>query len=153
MANTLKNDDIVKFSYAMDQIAKLIAQNKKQSSVANSEYEKKMKELDKLINLLLGLSKSTSSKGYSLNTSKLDEILKEGFEVVTKGNDEKYIMLPIQEEPQGPLEDIKKGEVHIKKSKNKKKNKIRCSYCNETGHTRAKCEMKLMTPIREHYNQ
>ena len=27
-----------------------------------------------------------------------------------------------------------------------KKNKIRCSYCNEIGRTRARCEKRLLTP-------
>lgn len=30
-----------------------------------------------------------------------------------------------------------------KKKKKKKKNKIHCSFCNEVGHTRAKCPKKL----------
>ncbi|KAL3233001.1 hypothetical protein RNJ44_04917 [Nakaseomyces bracarensis] len=32
-----------------------------------------------------------------------------------------------------------------KKKKKKKKNKIHCSFCNEIGHTRARCPKKLGT--------
>ncbi|CCD22534.1 uncharacterized protein NDAI_0A03770 [Naumovozyma dairenensis CBS 421] len=33
------------------------------------------------------------------------------------------------------------------KKKKKKKNKIACSFCHEIGHTRAKCQKRLLTPL------
>ncbi|KAI8383499.1 uncharacterized protein CGFF_04947 [Nakaseomyces glabratus] len=44
------------------------------------------------------------------------------------------------QEPQGPQVQ---QQMQTPKKKKKKKNKIHCSYCNEVGHTRARCPKKL----------
>lgn len=44
------------------------------------------------------------------------------------------------QQPQGPQVQ---QQMQTPKKKKKKKNKIHCSYCNEVGHTRARCPKKL----------
>lgn len=48
-----------------------------------------------------------------------------------------------QDGSQGPQGPQVQPQMQTPKKKKKKKNKIHCSYCNEVGHTRARCPKKL----------
>ena len=85
-------NDIVRLSQAMDVLAKLIISKQKDGSQLQVEYEHKLKELEKFINLLLGLHESTV--GSIMNTSVLDMVLRNGIEIMEK-DDQKYALIPI----------------------------------------------------------
>ena len=126
-------NDIVRLSQAMDALAKLIISKQKDGSQLQVEYEHKLKELEKFINLLLGLHESTG--GSVMNTSVLDKVLRNGIEILEK-DDQKYALIPVKARTEGDTTHIIQGATS-KKSSKKKKNKIKCSFCQQVGHTRA----------------
>ncbi|CAB4252401.1 similar to Saccharomyces cerevisiae YER137C Putative protein of unknown function [Maudiozyma barnettii] len=136
-------DDIKRVSDAMDVLAKLIIQRRKDNNQVKIDYEKKLQEVDKLINMILALNRKDESR-YSVDTTELDKILNDGVEIIEKGeNKQKYALIPIVEiQPIVQTNTI--DDFSLKKKK--KKNKINCSYCKETGHTRAACPKRLLNP-------
>ncbi|QHS72924.1 uncharacterized protein SPAR_E02130 [Saccharomyces paradoxus] len=135
-------NDIVRLSQAMDALAKLIISKQKDGSQLQVEYEHKLKELEKFINLLLGLHESTG--GSVMNTSVLDKVLRNGIEILEK-DDQKYALIPVKARTEGDTTHIIQGATS-KKSSKKKKNKIKCSFCQQVGHTRARCGVRLTVP-------
>ena len=133
-------NDIVRLSQAMDVLAKLIISKQKDGSQLQVEYEHKLKELEKFINLLLGLHESTV--GSIMNTSVLDMVLRNGIEIMEK-DDQKYALIPIKAKEEADKTTSTIQGVTCKKSSKKKKNKIKCSFCHEAGHTRAHCGARL----------
>jgi len=134
-------DDIKRVSDAMDVLAKLIIQRRKDNNQVKIDYEKKLQEVDKLINMILALNRKDESR-YSVDTTELDKILNDGVEIIEKGeNKQKYALIPIVE-----IQPIVQTNTIDDFSLKKKKNKINCSYCKETGHTRAACPKRLLNP-------
>ncbi|KAL6945420.1 hypothetical protein ACO0QE_002872 [Hanseniaspora vineae] len=87
-----------------------------------------------------------------ISTSALDEILLNGLEYCVKDG-KRYCMIPVIsttnnnasiEKTSRPCRPTTHTPITAPKQK-KKKNKIPCSYCNETGHTRSKCLKRLQT--------
>ena len=145
MATKQTEEDIRNLSKAMDHIARLIIQNKQSDTQLQSQYESRLKEVNKLINMILRLSAPLypSDDGLQLDQTKLDGLLNNGIEIIERDNNEKFMLLPVTNIVVG---DASVGKEAKKKPK-KKKNKIPCSYCNEIGHTRSKCPKKLLNPI------
>ncbi|CDO95750.1 unnamed protein product [Kluyveromyces dobzhanskii CBS 2104] len=121
-------EDILAQSKALDQLAKLIISqsDKKQSnhSSLKQEYETKLNNLDELITMI------TSAE---LDKDKFSKLISKQIEIVEKDGQE-YALIPVH-----------RGLKRPNSSKSKPKpNRIKCSYCKETGHLRSKCEKKLM---------
>lgn len=132
-------EDIKKISNAMDILANLLLQKRQSDTQAKIEYQNKLNELNKLINMILALNQKNNDS-YEINETELDRLLRNGLEIIEKGEDkQKYALIPI-------IESNKDKNIpeSLKKKKKKKKNKINCSYCNEIGHTRANCPKKLL---------
>ncbi|CAI4060610.1 hypothetical protein SKDZ_05G2160 [Saccharomyces kudriavzevii ZP591] len=138
-------DDIVRLSQAMDALAKLIISKQKDGSQLQVEYTHKLKELENVINLLLGLNEGTGDS--VMDTGALDVILRNSIEVLEKG-DQKYALIPIKPR-EGGGSTRAAWNATTKKSSNKKKNRIKCSFCHQPGHTRAHCEVRLAIPPKE----
>lgn len=150
--NSQINDDFKRISDAMDVLAKLIIQKRQDGTQLQVEYQHKLNQLNKLINLILQLSNSKlcdeEKSSLQVDESRLDEILRTGIEIIEKKDEDdhhrngKYALIPVMEQ------DVVTSEQPLmeKKKKKKKKNKICCSFCNEVGHTRAKCEKRMLHP-------
>ncbi|CAI4038608.1 hypothetical protein SMKI_05G2190 [Saccharomyces mikatae IFO 1815] len=138
-------NDIIRLSQAMDSLAKLIISKRKDGSQLQVEYNRKLKELENFINLLLGLNENTGSN--VMNTSVLDVILRNGIDILEK-DDQKYALIPII--PKTEVDAINNAQVATsKRSGKKKKNKIKCSFCHQVGHTRARCDVRLTVLPKE----
>ncbi|CCF57269.1 hypothetical protein KAFR_0C02760 [Kazachstania africana CBS 2517] len=139
--------DITKISQAMDILARLILEKQKDGTQLKMEYEHKLKELNNLINLILNLGKTSvddSNPKLKVDCNELDKLLRNRIEIVEKDDKKRYALIPVSEANE---EDSMKESITSpkdSKKKKKKKNKILCSYCHESGHTRASCEKKLL---------
>lgn len=137
-------DDVQRISQAMDVLAKLILEKQKDGTVLLIEYQRKMKQLDRLINMILNLSQRDQNQQLVVDTNYLDKVLRDGVEVIVRTDEQnqikKYALIPVIEQSGGG------NAPSTSKSKKKKKNKIPCSFCHEIGHTRAKCEKRLLHP-------
>lgn len=100
-------------------------------------------------------STSESDVISKINTTALDDILLNGLEYCVKDG-KKYCMIPVINTTTEPntkrvsQSSTKTGIINSPMTpsthqKKKKKNKIPCSYCKETGHTRSKCQKRLQT--------
>lgn len=138
-------DDIVRLSQAMDALAKLIISKQKDGSQLQVEYKHKLKELEKVINLVLSLNDSAGTSVMDANG--LDTMLRNGIEVLER-DDRRYALIPIKPKEEGDSTDTPR-DAASKKSNKKKKNKIKCSFCHQPGHTRARCETRLAQPPKE----
>lgn len=118
----MSDNQSLRVSQALDNLAKTILEQKDSSS-----YNEKLRRLEELINMILQIK----SNGSKMDTTKLDSILRDKDIEIVEKNHQRYALIPVI-----PLRQATAG-------KNKKKNKIRCSFCNETGHTRANCERRL----------
>lgn len=135
-------EEIKRVSDTMDILAKLIIQRRQISTQSHNDYDKKLHEVDKLINMILALNHRDTETQQIVDTNALDKILNEGVEIIERDNNgklQKFALIPICD-PNEP-----NGEITTTKKK-KKKNKINCSYCKETGHTRAACPKRLLNP-------
>mgnify|MGYP003365751764 CR=1 FL=1 len=133
-------EEIKRVSDTMDILAKLIIQRRQISTQTKLDYDKKLQEVDKLINMILALNRKDDMQQV-VDTTALDKILNDGVEIIERDNDgikQKFALIPI-------CDHNESDEITISKKK-KKKNKINCSYCKETGHTRAACPKRLMNP-------
>ncbi|CAL9728731.1 hypothetical protein MOUN0_E04478 [Monosporozyma unispora] len=140
------DNDIVKLSHAMDVMAKIILEKRKQSNLNNvkmtntMEYDTKLKNLNDLINMILRLNSDKNENNNIVDTTKLDILLRNKVDIIEKDG-QSYALIPIKKEDTpvtiNNINNIKK------KSNKKKKNKILCSFCHEPGHTRAHCEKRL----------
>lgn len=151
-SNSQRDDDFKRISDAMDVLAKLIIEKRQDGTQLQVEYQHKLKQLNKVISLILGVSNSKlSDQGRSslqVDEPRLDEILRTGVEIIEKDDIDgshpggKYALIPVIEQ------DVVNSEQPLveKKKKKKKKNKIPCSFCNEIGHTRAKCGKRILHP-------
>lgn len=124
-------DDIRKISQAMDVLAKLVLEKRQEDGSLQLEYKKKLNELDKCIRMIVGIT----GNEYSIDRNYIDRVLGSGVEIIERQDSRtqelrKFALIPIVESTTKP--------------KKKKKNRIPCSFCHEVGHTRAKCEAKLM---------
>ncbi|EJS43957.1 YER137C [Saccharomyces arboricola H-6] len=142
---TKTEDDIIRLSRAMDALAKLIISKQKDGFQLQVEYKHKLEELEKVINLLLGLNNGSGSS--VTDTNALDSILRNGIEIVEKDNQE-YALIPIKRKDADGSTNTA-GEITSKRSSKKKKNRIKCSFCHNPGHTRAHCIVKLTLPPKE----
>lgn len=121
-------DKIIKQSEALDQLARLVLSQsqKKQSTLPSlkEEYENKLKNVDELISMITSVE---------LDKEKFSKMISKQIEIIQKDGQE-YALIPVQRTP-------KQAKFGKRKSK---ANNIKCSYCNETGHLRSKCEKKLL---------
>lgn len=143
--NNNNGEEIKRVSDTMDILAKLIIQRRQISTQTKVDYDKKLKEVDKLINMILALNRRDDNQQV-VDTTALDKILNEGVEIIERDNGEtkqKFALIPICEKYTTENDEI---TTISKTKKKKKKNKISCSYCKETGHTRAACPKRLMNP-------
>lgn len=141
--------NITKVSQSMDVLARAILEKQRHDQQLKVEYERKLNELTQLIDIVLKLQKPTDGTGHSVDTALLDKILEQGLEIVEKNNS-KYVLIPIAEDEKKDVDtdgivDTETSNTKPKRNR-KKKNKIPCSYCHEIGHTRAKCEKRLLSP-------
>lgn len=141
--------NITKVSQSMDVLARAILEKQRHDQQLKVEYERKLNELTQLIDIVLKLQKPTDGAGHSVDTALLDKILEQGLEIVEKDN-AKYVLIPIAEDEKKDVDtdgtvDTETSSTKPKRNR-KKKNKISCSYCHEIGHTRAKCEKRLLSP-------
>ncbi|CAL9734364.1 hypothetical protein MOSE0_E04302 [Monosporozyma servazzii] len=150
------NNDILRISQAMDAMAKLIIEKRKQAGLNNNnntttekktEYDMKLKKLNDLINMILNLNNNDTNNNNSnqiphiMDETKLDELLRDEIEFIEREG-QSYALIPVKMNDQTTNNDIIDNAT-IKKNKKKKKNKILCSFCHEPGHTRAHCEQRL----------
>lgn len=136
-------EDIQRISYAMDMMAKLILQKREGDAQLKAEYQKKLEQVNTLINMLLALNDRKTGP-MVVDESALDKLLKNGVDFIEKdeaGGKQRYALIPVM-----PGNTENSNSTSINKKKKKKKNKIHCSYCNETGHTRAACPTRLLNP-------
>lgn len=156
---------IVELSNSVDKLAKAVAEKNKELDKLKQSYEEKIDQLNECILLLTeGIKKSEEFTEYTL----LDDYKK----AITCSNcrssvvfDENYLVVPlgkISKQIQGTELSKKFHQLEISRSteqkgeklstvkpkkKERTKNKIICSYCKKPGHTRAKCEARLSTPL------
>lgn len=130
-------DDIKRISEAMDVLAKLVLEQRKENGSLQLEYQRKIDALDKLITTILRLPEGSGQ--WEVDKLKLARSLRDGVEIIEKpdklnaGNG-KFALIPV----------VDRSNTLAKQSSRKKKNRIACSFCNETGHTRAKCPKRLV---------
>ncbi|QLG71086.1 hypothetical protein HG535_0B01240 [Zygotorulaspora mrakii] len=139
-------EDIRKISQAMDALAKLIIEKRQDGTQLQLEYQHKLERLNQVIELILGMRHNESETRYELDANHLDRLLRGNIEIVEKTVETLSTNSQAQAESYALIPIVKKSHasetsIHRKK---KKKNKICCSFCNEPGHTRAKCEKKLL---------
>lgn len=79
----------------------------------------------------------------------LDRILRTGVEIIEGKGKQRYALIPVMNDCTKDKITDKDPDIPVtsKNTKKKKKNKIACSYCHEIGHTRAKCEKRLLNPM------
>lgn len=144
------NNDILRISHAMDAMAKLIIEKRKQAGINNTmtenktEYDTKLKNLNDLLNMILNLNNTNSGDdqiSHIVDETKLDVLLRNKIDFIEREGQE-YALIPVTKKNQTVNNDTIDIST-IKKSKKKKKNKILCSFCHEPGHTRAHCEQRL----------
>lgn len=136
-------EDIQRISHAMDMMAKLILQKREGDAQVKLEYQKKLEQVNTLINMLLALNEQKNGPTV-VDESSLDKLLRDGVDIIEKGEGEskqRYALIPVK-----PTDTKNVATASTSKNKKKKKNKIHCSYCNETGHTRAACPTRLLNP-------
>lgn len=132
-------DDIRKISHAMDVLAKLVLEQRKDGGSLQLEYQRKIDALDKLISTILRTSKENGPEGdWQVDKVQLAASLRDGVEIMERpdellGCSRKYVLVPVSDPAKA-----------MSKSNRKKKNRIACSFCNEVGHTRAKCAKRLV---------
>lgn len=146
------NNDVIKISSTLDSIAKLILARRKQTEPIKNdietEYNTKLNHLNTLINSILKLNEYNESNTNSIvDTTKLDTLLKDKIDIIEKDG-QSFALIPIKKEittDNNNYDDIiiDTNKKNKKKKKKKKKNKIPCSFCNEPGHTRARCDKRL----------
>lgn len=146
--NDKLNNDIVKISQAMDAIAKLIIEKRKdkqQQDTNKDEYQVKLNNLTNLLNMILRLNTEdhTINKDNNIvDITRLDTLLKDKIDIIDKDGQE-FALIPIVRGQNPDTFDGTDKPSPKKKNKKKKKNKILCSFCHQPGHTRAHCEKKL----------
>ncbi|GAV55747.1 hypothetical protein ZYGR_0AY01390 [Zygosaccharomyces rouxii] len=118
----MDDNQSLRVSQALDKLAKTILEQKDSSS-----YNEKLRRLEELINTILQIN----SNGSKMDTAKLDSLLRDDDIEIIEKNHQQYALIPVIPPRSAAA------------SKHKKRNKIRCSYCNETGHTRANCEKRF----------
>lgn len=141
-------EDIKKLSQAMDALAKLFIEKRQDGTQLQLEYQHKLEKLNSFVTMMLGMNETETGIGYELDSKQLEVLLRNDIEIIekeTRAADpnnpnqlQKYALIPIAFPPSN------KNNINSNKRKKKKKNKIACSFCNEPGHTRAKCEKKLL---------
>ncbi|CCK69954.1 uncharacterized protein KNAG_0D02030 [Huiozyma naganishii CBS 8797] len=138
-------EDVVQVSEAMDRIAKLIlakrvSERSPSQPPVKLDYESKLDHLSNLIDSLLSSSQLRDIP-LQVDREKLDSTFSGKVEIIEKQG-QKYALIPVKDGL-----TTQKGETKNKKKKKKKKNNIQCSYCHETGHTRANCQLRLSKPL------
>ncbi|QLL32713.1 hypothetical protein HG536_0D02350 [Torulaspora globosa] len=133
-------DDIRRLSEAMDVLAKLVLEQRKEGGSLQLEYQRKIDALDKLINMILRLPKKDGELGdWEVDKMHLAGMLRDGIEIIERPDkkracNRKYALVPV----------IERSSTVGKPLAKKKKNKIACSFCSEIGHTRAKCPKRIV---------
>ena len=157
---TKLENDIIRISHAMDVLADLFRKQRQDGEQIKIEYERRLEEVNKVINILLSLKRSTQQQAGEEGTNNmmvdsdaLDSILNNGIEIMEREDGKKFALIPVVEEkpvypPTAGQGSNAQQNRHTSQTggRRQKKNKIRCSYCNEIGHTRAHCERRLLTP-------
>lgn len=117
-------------------IVKILQERLRKEEKLKKEYNDKLSKLLQLINLINENNQmEEGNNSYILDNKLLDQVLINGIEVIVR-NGQEYALIPLKQNKQ---------ELHDeKRKKKKKKNKILCSYCNKMGHTRSKCEARLL---------
>ena len=154
-------NDIIRISHAMDVLADLFRKQRLDGEQIKTEYERRLEEVNKVINILLSLKRRSAQQqageegttNMMVDSDALDSILNNGIEIMEREDGKKFALIPVvEEEPVYPPKAGQRSNAQesIRTSqtggRRQKKNKIRCSYCNEIGHTRARCEKRLLTP-------
>ncbi|CCH59629.1 hypothetical protein TBLA_0B08130 [Henningerozyma blattae CBS 6284] len=144
-ASKKTQDDLIKLSQAMDNIALLI-KNKQNSATNESSQDTsapdKWKQLSSLVNSILDDSKqSHQNHSTRLCVDLLSCKNNNELEIIERFNDEtksldKFALVPLVE-----LDAIPPS---LPSTKNKKKNNIKCSFCNEPGHKRSSCNKRFL---------
>lgn len=139
--------DITRVSEAMDTLAKKILERRQQvRSPKEQEYERKVEHLEQVLDAVLRLQNRPDNAQYELDRKELDSTLENGLQMLERDG-RKYLLVPLTECPEKVDEGNIDSDTQKKKSRKKKKNKIPCSFCHQTGHTRAHCQKRLLTDI------
>lgn len=132
-------DDIRRLSEAMDVLAKLVLEQRKEGGSLQLEYQRKIDGLDRFINMILQLRREDGEFGeWEVDKMHFARMLRDGIEIIERPDkkrtcNRKYALVPVVERSNA-----------VGKPGKKKKNKIACSFCSEIGHTRAKCPKRMV---------
>lgn len=109
-------------------VLRVVTDEQKHALEIKHEYERKLKELTKLINSLLPLHPTQTN---SVDNSGLDDMLQFGLEVM-KFEGKRYALVPVKDNYKG----------YRRRSKTKKNDP--CPFCGElVGHLRENCVRRL----------
>ncbi|AMD21901.1 HFR046Cp [Eremothecium sinecaudum] len=111
---------------SMEVLMRVLTDRQQHAQKIKEEYQRKLAELTELMNALFDDRLQGKAK---LDTETLNEKLKTDIDIIERDG-KRYALIPITSTKQ--------------QRKSHKTVKIACSYCKELGHTRAKCEKRLL---------
>ncbi|SCU81576.1 LAFA_0C05908g1_1 [Lachancea sp. 'fantastica'] len=146
--------DPKQISEAVDALARSILAQRVSKHQNKPERLRKLESLKQQFDALLQAdresrpsSSSVATSPLRLDAAQLDIELQQGLKTVAVDGTQ-YVLLPLLQGigSQTPTEASSESAKPATTKKKKKKNKISCSYCNTTGHTRANCDRKTPAP-------
>ncbi|AAS53552.1 AFR181Wp [Eremothecium gossypii ATCC 10895] len=105
-------------------------------NASKEQYERKLAQLTTLLDSLLTMQQRVGDAGgaMALDGNALEQMLAEPLEVIEKDG-QQYALVPLCGAGAGAAEPPKQR---------RKRTQLTCSYCHEVGHTRARCERRLL---------
>ncbi|SCV04020.1 LAMI_0H12794g1_1 [Lachancea mirantina] len=148
-------EDTVQISQAMDALAKtILARRLQQQKDGESDPQQRWRDLKGALDPILALQRDEAGNTVEMDSVPLTSSPSPRLELLER-NGQKFALVPVKRVSNGYSQASRSGATATTspspgwpaapaKSKKKKKNKIPCSYCHETGHTRAHCENRLL---------
>ncbi|CAR30367.1 uncharacterized protein KLTH0H08030g [Lachancea thermotolerans CBS 6340] len=133
-------------SRAMDALARSILAKRVQDHKRKPERLRQLELLKQQFDALVlarQAQKEPAPRAPLLDAAQLDRELEQGLGFVER-NGRNYVLLPLVGNPNPAPAAAPGATPAAPKHAKKKKNKIPCSYCHEAGHTRARCEKRLL---------
>lgn len=150
--------DAAQISQAVDTLARSILAKRVKDHENKPERLRKLDQLKQQFDALMQAHQACQDAGQlpplTLNARQLDKDLSTGLEIVER-HGQSYVLLPLVGSLRVATREAQQTQATGEASnaspagkpgnnKTKKKNKIPCSYCHKSGHTRAHCQEKLL---------
>ncbi|AGO13324.1 AaceriAFR181Wp [[Ashbya] aceris (nom. inval.)] len=106
-------------------------------NASKEQYERKLAQLKTVLDSLLAMQREAggnTADTMAVDSSAMGQMLAEPLEVIEKDG-RQYALVP--------LCAVEPGAAPPAKPR-RKKTQLVCSYCHEAGHTRARCERRLL---------